>query len=72
MGERLVVQPARGSDRTRERRDNDYPPQRAGPRPRRTVHRMTMTGLPDGASWQVRKIFLCAFHPCSMRSFSLG
>jgi hypothetical protein len=50
MGERLVVQFARGS--TRPRDGGDFPPRQA-PRPRRTVHRMTITGLPFETSWQV-------------------
>lgn len=50
MGERLVVQFARGSNRPR---DFAHPEQRAPPRPRRTVHRMTITGLPFETSWQV-------------------
>lgn len=50
MGERLVVQFARGG--TRQRDDHGYAP-RMAPRPRRTVHRMTITGLPFETSWQV-------------------
>jgi transcription initiation factor TFIID subunit 15 len=50
MGERLVVQFARGSNRPRD--DHGYAP-RMAPRPRRTVHRMTITGLPYETSWQV-------------------
>jgi hypothetical protein len=52
MGERLVVQFARGSTRPRDGQGGDYPPRQA-PRPRRTVHRMTITGLPFETSWQV-------------------
>lgn len=54
MGERLTVQFARGS-RNRE----PGPPgfgahgERAPPRPRRTAHRMQITGLPTDTSWQV-------------------
>lgn len=49
MGERLVVQFARGS-----RRNEPYAPQeRPVPRPRRTPHRMSITGLPVDTSWQV-------------------
>jgi len=55
MGERLVVQFARGS--TRPPRDFDAPMHRAAPRPRRTVHRMTITGLPAETSWQDLKDF---------------
>lgn len=52
MGERLVVQFARGSNRPRE---YGHPEQRAPPRPRRTVHRMSISGLPFETSWQVSK-----------------
>lgn len=52
MGERLVVQFARGSNRPP--RDFDHPGHRPPPRPRRTVHRMTINGLPSETSWQVR------------------
>lgn len=51
MGERLVVQFARGSTRPR---DGPGYQERMAPRPRRTVHRMTITGLPFETSWQVR------------------
>ncbi|GAB7363114.1 hypothetical protein MBLNU230_g3405t1 [Neophaeotheca triangularis] len=54
MGERLVVQFARGS--TRPRDGHDFPP-RMAPRPRRTVHRMTITGLAFETSWQDLKDF---------------
>lgn len=57
MGERLTVQFARGS------RHRDGAPggpgggfgnqERAPPRPRRTQHRMQITGLPSDTSWQV-------------------
>ena len=50
MGERLVVQFARGSNR---RPDGYHDVQRAAPRPRRTQFRMTITGLPVDTSWQV-------------------
>jgi len=53
MGERLVVQFARGSTRPRE---YGHPEQRAPPRPRRTVHRMSITGLPFETSWQVSNV----------------
>jgi hypothetical protein len=52
MGERLVVQFARGGNRPRD--DYGHQP-RMAPRPRRTVHRMTITGLPYETSWQVSK-----------------
>lgn len=52
MGERLVVQFARGSNRPHD--DRGYQP-RMAPRPRRTVHRMTITGLPFETSWQVSR-----------------
>ncbi|KAK5169366.1 uncharacterized protein LTR77_005341 [Saxophila tyrrhenica] len=54
MGERLVVQFARGSNRPRD--DHGFAPRQA-PRPRRTVHRMTITGLPYETSWQDLKDF---------------
>nr|POE84820.1 serine/arginine-rich splicing factor 6 [Quercus suber] len=54
MGERLVVQFARGSNRPRE--GQEFAP-RMVPRPRRTVHRMTITGLPFETSWQDLKDF---------------
>lgn len=56
MGERLVVQFARGTERP-PRSNYDYPMQRAAPRPRRTVHRMTLNGLPPETSWQVSTLF---------------
>lgn len=55
MGERLTVQFARGS-----RHREQGPPgafggghERSAPRPRRTAHRMQITGLPSDTSWQV-------------------
>lgn len=53
MGERLVVQFARGATRPREGFEAGP---RMAPRPRRTVHRMTITGLPFETSWQVSKL----------------
>lgn len=52
MGERLTVQFARGS---RQQRDNGgfAPHERGAPRPRRTPHRMQISGLPTDTSWQV-------------------
>jgi len=50
MGERLTVQFARGP----RHRDAFTNPDRSIPRPRRTPHRMQITGLPSDASWQVR------------------
>lgn len=50
MGERLVVQFARGARR------NDNAPnfqERTAPRPRRTAFRMSITSLPAETSWQV-------------------
>ncbi len=56
MGERLTVQFARGS-RQREppASGGGYSHDRgnAAPRPRRTPHRMQITGLPNDTSWQV-------------------
>ncbi|KAK3175799.1 hypothetical protein K4F52_009980 [Lecanicillium sp. MT-2017a] len=61
MGERLTVQFARGT------RPRDPPggggggyghrQERAPPRPRRTIHRMQITGLPNETSWQDLKDF---------------
>lgn len=49
MGERLTVQFARGS----RQRENFPGPERSAPRPRRTPHRMEISGLPGDTSWQV-------------------
>ncbi|KAL9942925.1 hypothetical protein D7B24_002870 [Verticillium nonalfalfae] len=66
MGERLTVQFARG---TRHRdggaapggfnnnNNNNTHNERAAPRPRRTQHRMQITGLPTDTSWQDLKDF---------------
>ncbi|KAI1846022.1 hypothetical protein JX265_000946 [Neoarthrinium moseri] len=54
MGERLTVQFARGS-RHREGFANNH--ERPPPRPRRTPHRMQITGLPNDTSWQDLKDF---------------
>lgn len=62
MGERLVVQFARGSTRPRE--GYEHQPRQA-PRPRRTVHRMTITGLPFETSWQVSNTLPLALLPRS-------
>ncbi len=62
MGERLVVQFARGSNRPRD--DHGFAPRQA-PRPRRTVHRMTITGLPYETSWQVSKPSPPWFNVCT-------
>jgi len=51
MGERLIVQFARGS---RARNENFMPNERIPPRPRRTPYRMRITSLPVETSWQVR------------------
>jgi len=50
MGERLIVQFARGS----RRNENFVPHERAAPRPRRTPFRMRISNLPLETSWQVR------------------
>lgn len=50
MGERLIVQFARGS----RRNENFTPHERAAPRPRRTPFRMRIANLPVETSWQVR------------------
>lgn len=49
MGERLTVQFARGS----RQRDALASTDRTAPRPRRTPHRMQISGLPGETSWQV-------------------
>lgn len=49
MGERLTVQFARGT----RHREGGMGHERAPPRPRRTPHRMQITGLPSDTSWQV-------------------
>ncbi|KAL5595219.1 hypothetical protein FOVSG1_008908 [Fusarium oxysporum f. sp. vasinfectum] len=54
MGERLTVQFARGS-RHREGGFGNH--ERTAPRPRRTPHRMQITGLPNDTSWQDLKDF---------------
>jgi RNA recognition motif-containing protein len=56
MGERLTVQFARGS-RHREGGGGFGNPERTAPRPRRTPHRMQITGLPNDTSWQDLKDF---------------
>ncbi|KAF2748017.1 hypothetical protein M011DRAFT_476648 [Sporormia fimetaria CBS 119925] len=53
MGERLVVQFARGS----RRNENFVPHERAAPRPRRTPYRMRISNLPVETSWQDLKDF---------------
>ncbi|KAF1983717.1 hypothetical protein K402DRAFT_396460 [Aulographum hederae CBS 113979] len=53
MGERLVVQFARGSRRT----ENFAHAERTAPRPRRTPFRMSLTGLSAETSWQDLKDF---------------
>jgi len=53
MGERLTVQFARGS----RNRDAFANPDRTAPRPRRTPHRMQISGLPGETSWQDLKDF---------------
>jgi len=49
MGERLTVQFARGT----RNRDTFANTERTAPRPRRTPHRMQISGLPGETSWQV-------------------
>jgi len=53
MGERLIVQFARGS----RRNENFTHQERAAPRPRRTAFRMRISGLPVETSWQDLKDF---------------
>lgn len=55
MGERLTVQFARGSRARNEFAAAD----RTAPRPRRTPHRMQISGLPGETSWQV--CYSCSF-----------
>jgi hypothetical protein len=50
MGERMVVQFARGA---RKRDDAPAFHERTAPRPRRTLFRMSITSLPVETSWQV-------------------
>ncbi|KAL1896147.1 hypothetical protein Sste5346_004889 [Sporothrix stenoceras] len=62
MGERLTVQFARGARNIREGgggggSNGNPPPERPPPRPRRTAHRMGITGLPNDTSWQDLKDF---------------
>ncbi|KAL8795438.1 MAG: hypothetical protein Q9195_002027 [Heterodermia aff. obscurata] len=52
-GSRLTVQFARGT----RQRDAFAAPDRTHPRPRRTAHRMQITGLPGETSWQDLKDF---------------
>ena len=54
MGERLTVQFARGN-RHRETGPPGFAARERGdaPRPRRTPHRMQISGLPTETSWQV-------------------
>lgn len=53
LGERLVVQFARGSRRNEDMNRQE----RAPPRPRRTPFRMQISGLPVETSWQVCCLF---------------
>jgi hypothetical protein len=52
MGERLTVQFARGP-RHKDTFSGGPPDRNNAPRPRRTIHRMQITGLPGETSWQV-------------------
>ena len=62
MGERLIVQFARGS----RRNENFAHQERAAPRPRRTAFRMRISGLPVETSWQVSS------PPISLGSWTTG
>jgi transcription initiation factor TFIID subunit 15 len=62
MGERLIVQFARGS----RRNENFTHQERAAPRPRRTAFRMRISGLPVETSWQVSSL------PMSLGSWTTG
>jgi len=54
MGERLTVQFARGSRHREQAGGAGFNQDRnSAPRPRRTAHRMQITGLPNDTSWQV-------------------
>ncbi|RKU48704.1 hypothetical protein DL546_009588 [Coniochaeta pulveracea] len=57
MGERLTVQFARGSRNREPGPGYGAHGERAPPRPRRTAHRMQITGLPTDTSWQDLKDF---------------
>src|ERR1700722_749376 len=60
-GERLTVQFARGP---RHKENFSGPPDRnAPPRPRRTIYRMQITGLPTDTSWQVSILPLFLYYP---------
>ena len=66
QGERLTVQFARGS---RHKETFNGPPTRDGPpRPRRTIYRMNITGLPTDTSWQVSILHFSHVFP-SLLSF---
>lgn len=69
-GERLTVQFARGP----RRKENVPPPmdRPSMPRPRRTIYRMLITGLPE-TSWQVSCLSCCEFaiHSVSSRGASI-
>ena len=58
LGERLTVQFARGS---RHREGGFGTNERSAPRPRRTAHRMQISGLPGETSWQVCAPSRCYF-----------
>jgi len=75
MGERLIVQFARGS---RARNENFTPHERVPPRPRRTPYRMRIANLPVETSWQVRfpehwifPVPICGQHTVSWTSSGL-
>lgn len=55
MGERLTVQFARGARHRDQGNTGGYNNQErnTAPRPRRSPHRMQITGLPNDTSWQV-------------------
>ncbi|KAK3381417.1 hypothetical protein B0H63DRAFT_203996 [Podospora didyma] len=57
MGERLTVQFARGARRHEAGATLSGHERSAAPRPRRTAHRMQITGLPNDTSWQDLKDF---------------
>ncbi|TDZ24528.1 Pre-mRNA-splicing factor srp2 [Colletotrichum orbiculare MAFF 240422] len=57
MGERLTVQFARGTRHREGASGGGFNNERAPPRPRRTPHRMQISGLPTETSWQDLKDF---------------
>lgn len=65
-GERLTVQFARGP----RHKDTFHGSDRSVPRPRRTIYRMQVSGLPSETSWQVSSP--CLFLPGLLGYFPFG